>query len=164
MLDSGLQETLISYDERMIGANHPTKDDTLNRALLYHVDETSPSHTITNILETGSTANANLQMGDGFYMAGKYLMSVTNKTAGEHLLTFSEFVITCDATSGDVSIVLPLSPQVGQNYIIKRTDSSGNGVTVDGNGANIDDLSSQDLSAQYDFIRVVFNGTIWLII
>lgn len=63
-----LTDELINYDERMIGANHPTGDDTLNRALLWHADDVNPSHTITNILQTGNTANVNLQMGSGFHI------------------------------------------------------------------------------------------------
>jgi len=56
----------INYDERMAGANHPTLSDTLNRALKYHVDDSNESHTLTNILATNNTANANIIMGSGF--------------------------------------------------------------------------------------------------
>lgn len=53
---------------------------------------------------------------------------------------------------------------VGRTVTIKKTDSSGNAVTVTEQGGAGPDQSSQSLSGQYDAITVVSNGAQWFVV
>lgn len=59
------------------------------------------------------------------------------------------FVTTfIDCTSGNVTGTLPDASLVaGQIFIVKRTDSSGNSVTIDTNAGNIDNSANKSLAA-----------------
>jgi hypothetical protein len=68
-----------------------------------------------------------------------------------------------DASGGAITITLPAAANVtNRHYWIKKIDSSGNSVTVDGNGAEtIDGSATAILSVQYDAIHIVCDGTGW---
>ena len=89
---------------------------------------------------------------------------VVSKTAN-YTLTSADSYILADATSGSITITLPaVSGISGRIYTIKRTDSSANTVTIDGNASEtIDDQTTQTLS-QYDTIKIICDGTEWWII
>lgn len=53
---------------------------------------------------------------------------------------------------------------IGRTVTIKKTDVSGNAVTVTEQGGSGPDQSSQTLSAQYDAITVVSNGANWFVL
>ena len=53
---------------------------------------------------------------------------------------------------------------VGRTITIKKTDGSGNAVTVTEQGGNGPDQSSQSLSSQYDAVTVVSNGANWFVV
>lgn len=53
----------------------------------------------------------------------------------------------------------------GLVYVVKKVDSSGNTVTIDGNGSEtIDGATTKVLSAQYDTVSIVCDGSNWLVI
>ncbi len=53
----------------------------------------------------------------------------------------------------------------GRIYRIKKTDSGGNAVTVDGSGAEtIDGATTNVLSSQYDVIEIQCDGSNWHIL
>lgn len=87
---------------------------------------------------------------------------VSTKTTA-YTITLGDDVVLVDATSGAITITLPLvAPYVGIAYTIKKIDSSANAVTVDGNGAEtIDGAATASLAAQWDTVTVVSNGTAW---
>lgn len=90
-------------------------------------------------------------------------LAVTSKTA-DYTATTSDTVILVDATSGDVTITLPTASS-GLHYYIKKTDSSGNKVVVDGNASEtIDGNTTQDIISQYDTMEIVSDGSNWLIL
>lgn len=72
-------------------------------------------------------------------------------------------IIGVSAASGNVDVTLPTaSANTGLTYTIKRTDNSGNTVTVIG---TIDGATNYTgLSAQYKYVTVVSNGTNWYIV
>jgi len=75
----------------------------------------------------------------------------------------SHDVLLVDATSGALTITLPAVSGSGERqYVIKKIDSSGNAVTVDGNASEtIDGATTSVLSSQYDTVRVGCDGSAW---
>ena len=78
-------------------------------------------------------------------------------TAGE------EMVLLCDATAGAITITLPpVDNNTGRCYFIKKTDSSANAVTVDGNAdETIETAASFTLSSQFHWYGIVCDGATW---
>ena len=72
----------------------------------------------------------------------------------------------CDATSGNITVTLPAAASnTGRMYRIKKTDSSSNTVTIDGNGSEtIDDATTLVITAQYECISIMSDGAEWWII
>ena len=73
-------------------------------------------------------------------------------------------VIDADATSGAITLNLKATPTTGDVYVVRKSDASGNAVTVQGNGKNINGAASSALSSQYDTLRVSYNGTEWAVL
>lgn len=75
-------------------------------------------------------------------------------------------VITCDASSAAFTVTLPAASKfIGRVYHIKKIDSSGNAVTVDGNASEtIDGDTTKVITTQYDSMMIVSNGSNWHII
>lgn len=85
---------------------------------------------------------------------------------GNYTMTASDVVVLADATSGGFTLTLPTAASgAGNRYYIKKTDSSGNGVVVDGNGSEtIDGATTQTIYIQYQSLMIISNGTSWFII
>jgi len=92
-------------------------------------------------------------------------VSVQSKTEA-YTLTGSDDTVLADASGGAFTLTLPSASTVtGRVYHIKKTDSSGNAVTIDGNGAEtIDGETSLDISFQYVSVTIVSDGSNWYII
>lgn len=75
-------------------------------------------------------------------------------------------VIFADASGGSFTITLPAAAvSTDVRLDIKKIDSSGGVVTVDGSDAEtIDGQLTQLLTAQWSSITVVCNGTAWFIL
>lgn len=95
-----------------------------------------------------------------------YLMgdsaTITNSDSPYTLPTTTK-TLFCDATEGSITVNLPTA--VGNNgkiYEIIKTDASANGITVAADGSEtINGLATQGLTAQYDKLQIVSNGTEW---
>lgn len=81
-------------------------------------------------------------------------------------LTTSHTVVLCDATSGAITVTLPTAVgNDGRHYHIKKIDSSGNAVTIDGDGSEtIDDGATAVIGVQYECVTVVSDGTEWWVL
>jgi hypothetical protein len=92
--------------------------------------------------------------------------SAIQTVSSAYTILGSDFAVMCNATGGGFTVTLPpASILAGQQYFIKKIDSSSNVVTVDGNGAEtIDDATTVLLPMQYDCIHVICDGTEWWII
>ncbi len=77
-----------------------------------------------------------------------------------------DHVILCDASGGAFTVTLPAaSGATGRVYHIKKTDSSTNAVTVDGNASEtIDGGTTATIAAQFESIMIVCDGSNWHII
>jgi hypothetical protein len=105
-------------------------------------------------------ANGNLTAAGGWAKQG---MSV--KTAA-YTLTTSDTVILASASSGAFKLTLPSSANVfGQQYTIKKIDSTTNAITVAPvSSQKIDGAASRTLSAEYDYLTIIADGANWQII
>lgn len=92
--------------------------------------------------------------------------SITAVSANYAILS-TDYIVTMDATAAIRTLTLPTAVGVsGKFYTLKKIDSSSNTVqllttsaqTIDGNASG-----ALYLRAQWDTIRVVSNGTNWLI-
>lgn len=83
-------------------------------------------------------------------------VAVAAKTA-DYTLTATDYVVTVDATVGNVTLTLPAaSASVGQVYRVKRLDASINTVTIAAAGADtIDGAASTTLVTQYSSKDIV---------
>ncbi len=70
-----------------------------------------------------------------------------------------------NATSGAVTITLPTAVNNNASFIIKKTDSSANVVTIDGaSSETIDGDLTYKLNDQYNYVEIVSNGTNWVVV
>lgn len=78
----------------------------------------------------------------------------------------SDVVLLVDATAGAVTVTLPAAASSsGRVLYVKKTDASGNAVTLDGNGAEtIDGAATKANTTQYLSYTVVCNGSAWWIV
>ena len=69
-----------------------------------------------------------------------------------------------NATSGAVTVTLPTAVSNAASFIIKKTDSSTNKVTIDVYSTEtIDGGTTYVLNDQYNYVEIVSNGTNWVV-
>ena len=92
--------------------------------------------------------------------------AVRTLTGSSESVGGNDNVALCDCTSNAITINLPAaSTASGLQYHIKKIDSSSNTVTVDADGTEtIDGALTQVISAQYESITIVCDGSNWHII
>lgn len=97
--------------------------------------------------------------------------TIDTKTA-HYTLTKADYTILVDASGGAVTITLPTAAsayssvtKVGKVYNVKKIDSSGNAVTLDGDGSEtIDGAANQSIPTQWMNLTVQSNGSAWFIL
>lgn len=75
----------------------------------------------------------------------------------------SDYRLLVDTSGGAVTITLPATPLDHKEYIVQKTTSDGNAVTVAGNGKNINGAANYSLPNQYDSVFLYYSGTEWLV-
>lgn len=90
----------------------------------------------------------------------------TASVTGTTTLNQTHHVVLASDASGSFTITLPaVASNTGKVYYIKKTNSSANTITIDGNGGEtIDGAATTSLSTQYDAIRIICDGSAWHII
>lgn len=124
-----------------------------------------------------TTASTELYVNGDVTAVGEFIeLTGSSVTGGFTLITTSKSssftadsnatVYLVDASSAAVTVTLPASSGVTNRvYYVKKTDSSSNLVTVDGNSAEtIDGSTTTDLTAQYESIVIVCDGSNWFIL
>ena len=82
-------------------------------------------------------------------------LSVAAKTSA-YTLTANDDVVTCNASSAAFTVTLPSATGSGQKYLVIKTDSSTNAVTLAAAGTDtIEGSSTKSLASQYNKIAVV---------
>lgn len=91
--------------------------------------------------------------------------AIASKSAN-YTATVDDFTLLVDASGGSKTITLPAaSGNTGKIYVIKKTDSSGNTVTIDGDGSEtIDGATTKVISTQYVSFMIQCDGSNWWII
>lgn len=77
-----------------------------------------------------------------------------------------DYLIIADATGGAITMALPPAALVpGRIYVFKRINSGANAVVIDPNASEtIDGAATYTLSAQWNSVTIMSNGTAWFII
>jgi len=90
------------------------------------------------------------------------ISTITSSTT----LTATHYVVLCNATSGNITITLPAASNNNRRiYNIKKTDSTGNSITIDGNASEtIDGTLTKSLNLQYESLTIICDGSNWHII
>jgi hypothetical protein len=82
-------------------------------------------------------------------------VAITNAASPYTMLAATEY-LTCDATSGAITVNLPAATGTGKVYYITKIDSSVNAVTLDGNASEtINGSLTTTLNTQYESVRIV---------
>lgn len=118
----------------------------------------------SNTIQLGNTSVVTV-VTSGAIKSNGMLSNLVSKTSAYTLLTSDE-IITGDATSSAFTITLPTAVGItGQTFTIKRLNAGINIVTVGTTASQtIDGTSTYILNAQYKYLKVVSNGTSWLVI
>lgn len=70
-----------------------------------------------------------------------------------------------NATAGAITVTLPTAADNGSYFIIKKTDSTANAVTIDADSSEtIDNSTTIDLYDQYNYVGIVSNGVNWVVV
>jgi hypothetical protein len=110
-----------------------------------------------------NNGNEKLQVSGGVAATG-YAASIIGVTA-DHTATNDDYTIKADATSGNITITLPVTGvTVGRIFIIKRMDDgrmpplgpTGNTLTINN---NIDGASTASIVNQYESMQLQWDGT-----
>lgn len=88
-------------------------------------------------------------------------LGVTVQTDTDYTALATDDFILVSTGATTRTITLPASPPVGKIYHIKKIDSGIGLVTIDGNGNNIDDDATPDITAQYESFSIVFGNSEW---
>ncbi len=92
-------------------------------------------------------------------------LGIISRTSA-YTATATDHTILASSASGAYTVTLPSAAALsGREYVIKKTDSSANTVTVGTTSSQtIDGLTTYALSAQYKYVRVQSDGSNWFII
>jgi hypothetical protein len=84
----------------------------------------------------------------------------------DYTLTASDRTVVVDASGAARTMTLPAAAShAGRIYTIKKTDSSANTVTIDGNASEtIDGATTKVLTAQFEVVTIQCDGANWHII
>jgi hypothetical protein len=90
----------------------------------------------------------------------------TTSITGTTTLNQTHNVVLASDATGSFSITLPAAASnTGKTYYIKKTNSSANTITIDGNASEtIDGATTLVLYVQYDAVRIVCDGSNWHVI
>ncbi len=93
-------------------------------------------------------------------------ITVTAPTAASTTTGSAKKLYLCNATGGAFTANLPAAATAsGMTVAFKKTDSSANAITIDGNASEtIDGATTVSLAAQYAFYVLTCDGTGWSII
>lgn len=116
-------------------------------------------------LRIGVLTNLVTDATSTIHIEGSLAVNLTNKTAN-YTATISDYTITADATSAGFTVTLPTATTCGGRiYVIKKTDATGNVVTIATTSSQtIDGVTTKTLNVQYGGYQLQSNGSNWFII
>lgn len=118
---------------------------------------------ISSVLASGSSQMA-VMSSTGVLTYTQGLFSNIQSATTTYNATVSDYTVLCDATSGAFTVNLP-STTSRTILVIKKTDSSGNGITIDPSGSNtIDGAATKTLTTQWESVTIQAFGSNWYIL
>lgn len=114
----------------------------------------------TNVSITNGAGSITINANDG---AQTYNITALDNTDSPYTVLSDDFYMSCDVSSGALTIDLPDSPTTGRVFIVK--DAAGNAatnnitVTTVGGAVNIDGSTTYILATDYQATQFIFNGT-----
>lgn len=130
--------------------------------------ESSDASVANSIVERDSGGDSNFRnvIAEAYLKGAALKLGTTAAKTANYTATTSDFFIPVDATSGAITIALPAAAtSTNTVFCVKKIDSGGNAVTVDGNASEtIDGTTTKALAAQWDTCFLICNGTTWYII
>ena len=132
----------------------------LNNAIVIGANATV---TTSNTIQLGNNSITKV-VTSGTIKSNGLISNLASKTSAYTITNLDE-IITADATSAAFTITLPTAVGVtGQTFTIKRINSGSNAVTVGATSSQtIDGSTTYSLSAQYKYVKVVSDGSNWII-
>ncbi|CAB4190131.1 hypothetical protein UFOVP1288_39 [uncultured Caudovirales phage] len=114
-------------------------------------------------LDSNTPNYAQTYRADKFY--GGIVLSAPRTVTAAYAVDPNDTEIFVNATTAPVTVSLPAAADnSGRTLTVKKIDSSGNAVTLDGNGAEtIDGAATKALATQYYALTVTCDGTTWWI-
>lgn len=118
------------------------------------------SGTAYPITTTGAASFQNLSGSGNITLTGSMRYGVNTLSSALTLTTNSVLYQMANATSAAFTLTLPTTTTTGYTFVIMKTDSSANTVTVKAGAAGtINAANTYVLSTQYSWVAVVSNGT-----
>ncbi|PCI16310.1 MAG: hypothetical protein COB62_08025 [Piscirickettsiaceae bacterium] len=113
---------------------------------------------------TGNVGIATLSPDSRFEIAGSFGAKITSINSGPYAAN-DESTILVDAGLGAITVNLPAAATVPDRmYYIKKTDAT-NSVTIDASGGElIDGTLTQTLTNQFEYYRIISDGSAWYVI
>ncbi len=123
-----------------------------------HADDSANKNTVAMRDGSGDLYAAVHRSSGGIVNGGRTELGIASKTA-DYTLAATETTCFVDATSGAVTITMPVATAAGSRlYIINKTDSGTNAVTVkDSDGTT----TLATLSSQHDSALLQSDGSNW---
>jgi hypothetical protein len=110
--------------------------------LHYHLQDRTPTHDTL----------------DGLQAIQSEVAVSANYTA-----SYNDDILVCDATSGNITLTLPLA-KGGKQFIIVKTNATNNVVITAGGSNTINGLSTLTLSTQWATVTLKASTNRWLVI
>lgn len=131
------------------GANEVFRDKVVD-TLRFRTIESGNS---IEVVQNSNTLAINLKLG-------------TVTVNADHTAQLSDDLILVDASGGPVSIFLPeASTADGKRFYVKKIDATANAMIVDGFlSEEIDGLTTQQSTVQYESFTIICDGTAWYIV
>jgi hypothetical protein len=110
-----------------------------------------------------TTAGFIIETGNHYFAGG--IRHQYNAVSTDTTLDSSYYRVNVDASGGAVIITLPTAVGIsGQTFIIRKSDSSGNAVTVDGAGSEtINGSAGYSLTAHRQTVSISSDGAGWMV-
>jgi len=157
--------TLIDWQDGLTATN-PSGDDININVDESEVDHDSLNQFVSN--EHVDHSSVSISAGDGLsgggdITASRTLTAQSVQSISSNTTASAQNVLLADASGSALTVTLP-SPSTDVNVTVKKTDSSGNAVTIaTPGGQTIDGQSSISITAQYASRTVVSDGNNYFI-
>lgn len=165
-------QTLLSVE--LSGANATSAQTTIGASVSNTHTGTTSKNIALQLVASGGSQNLGLDVtGYSSFGTGAAASHVDTRSLGasyngvtDITLTDAYFTVGVDASGANRTVTLPpANPAARRIYVIKKLDSSGNTVTIDGDGSEtIDGATTKVISTQYAGVMIQSDGTNWIII